>query len=102
MFRSKNETCDDNNTIDGDGCSSLCKIESSFTCSELTANDMSICLPICGDGFKRGEECDDKNTLSGDGCDSSCKIENGFTCTGNDRSTCTPICGDGLKMIGYE
>jgi cysteine-rich repeat protein len=54
------ETCDDGNTVDGDGCSHRCIIEA------------------CGDGlvqFGLGETCDDGNTVSGDGCDSTCHVE---------------------------
>lgn len=68
----------------------------------MTVNDVSVCLPICGDGFKWGEECDDKNKVNGDGCSSVCTIENGFSCVGDNKSTCSAICGDGLKIIRYE
>jgi cysteine-rich repeat protein len=54
------EGCDDGNTADGDGCSSLCIAE------------------FCGDGVLQpllGEECDDGNVFPGDGCDQSCLIE---------------------------
>eukprot|EP01017_Pseudomicrothorax_dubius_P037467 TRINITY_DN5493_c0_g1_i2.p1 TRINITY_DN5493_c0_g1~~TRINITY_DN5493_c0_g1_i2.p1 ORF type:complete len:734 (-),score=112.08 TRINITY_DN5493_c0_g1_i2:30-2231(-) len=37
-----NETCDDNNTLSGDGCSSLCLVEEKYACAELSAN-ISIC-----------------------------------------------------------
>ena len=39
---SPDEACDDNNTNNGDGCSSLCVIESSFYCNN-TENATSIC-----------------------------------------------------------
>jgi len=56
------ETCDDGNTISGDGCSSDCQIEAS----------------VCGNGrLEFGETCDDGNTISGDGCSSTCQIETG-------------------------
>jgi cysteine-rich repeat protein len=61
------ETCDDGNTVSGDGCSSNCLIE------------------LCGDGVLTPdtEECDDGNTLDGDGCSATC--------------TCEPeVCGDGI------
>ena len=45
------ETCDDGNTIGGDGCSATCSLE------------------VCGNGILDvGEECDDSNTSGGDGC----------------------------------
>jgi len=97
--------CDDGNTISGDGCSSACKIESKFECTDdndLTTRD--TCIEICGDGFNMGYySCDDGNTATGDGCDSNCEIELGYLCSGGSSSTkdvCTEKCGD--KMIfGY-
>ena len=45
-----NEECDDNNTKDGDGCSSKCKVETGYNCSH------GVCTEICGDGIKIGKE----------------------------------------------
>ena len=53
------EQCDDGNLNNGDGCSSICKIEA-----------------ICGDAVvEPPEQCDDGNTNGGDGCSASCMIE---------------------------
>jgi cysteine-rich repeat protein len=53
------EQCDDGNLNNGDGCSSICKIEA-----------------ICGDAVvEPPEQCDDGNTSGGDGCSASCMIE---------------------------
>src|SRR3989339_724587 len=53
------EECDDNNSINGDGCSSICKNET-----------------ICGNGIKEfPEECDDKNLINGDGCSNVCILQ---------------------------
>jgi hypothetical protein len=35
--------CDDGNTVNGDGCSSACKVEKSYTCSGGSATTPSIC-----------------------------------------------------------
>lgn len=52
------EECDDNNTMDGDGCDANCFVET------------------CGNGvLQAGEDCDDGNHTDGDGCDASCKSE---------------------------
>lgn len=52
------EACDDNNTLNGDTCTSNCK------------------TIICGNGIiDMGEECDDGNTLDYDGCSARCKKE---------------------------
>ncbi|MBU0975699.1 DUF4215 domain-containing protein, partial [Patescibacteria group bacterium] len=57
--------CDDGNTTNGDGCSSVCLIETEE--------------PYCGDGnIDQGEQCDDGNTEDGDGCSSVCEFEEGL------------------------
>ncbi len=64
------ESCDDGNTIDGDGCSSECAYEG-----------------FCGNGqLEPGEECDDGNFQPGDGCDADCNVEDG--------------CGNGILDAG--
>ena len=56
------ESCDDGNLNSGDGCSSVCTVESS----------------VCGDNIKATTEaCDDGNTVSNDGCSATCAIEQG-------------------------
>ena len=40
------EQCDDNNTINGDGCSSLCQIEKDYNCTASTQVSPSICTLI--------------------------------------------------------
>jgi cysteine-rich repeat protein len=73
-----NETCDDGNANDGDGCNSACIVEGG-----------------CGDGIVDPEElCDDRNLTTGDGCDVLCTIEMGWKCIGT-PSVCTRPCGDG-------
>ncbi len=53
------EECDDSNTSDNDGCSSLCQLEVG-----------------CGNGVvDPGEECDDGNIVSGDCCSVLCQKE---------------------------
>ena len=60
------ETCDDGNDDDGDGCSSACLIETEPA--------------VCGDGlFEFGEECDDGNNVSGDGCSDLCEFEEWYS-----------------------
>jgi uncharacterized protein (TIGR03382 family) len=51
------ESCDDNNTMSNDGCSSMCVTES------------------CGDGVvQMSEQCDDTNANEGDGCSTACVL----------------------------
>ena len=56
------EECDDGNTNDRDGCSSMCTSE--------------ISPSTCGNGqVEWDEECDDRNTTDGDGCSQNCYRE---------------------------
>src|SRR5262245_8143256 len=76
------EECDDGNIINGDRCSSQCKLE------------------ICGNGVidtAIGEVCDDGNTKSGDGCSSDCKSKE--TC-GNGIVDEGEACDDGNMVNG--
>lgn len=90
--------CDDNNTVDGDGCSSTCSVEAGWTCSSGSSSTKSTCTSICsagyiynssssscnefcGDGKLYVLQCDDGNNLDGDGCSSTCTLEPGFDCT---------------------
>ena len=59
------ETCDDGNTLDGDGCSSACAVEAGFTCDPLAQSDAVPCtsgggnclqLPIIFRDFKGAQE----------------------------------------------
>lgn len=55
------ETCDDGNNTDGDGCSADC-----------------LSVEVCGNrtvDIIKSEQCDDANALQHDGCDSTCKSE---------------------------
>ena len=57
------ETCDDSNTVAGDGCDEYCQGE------------------VCGDRRTQvGEGCDDGNTVAGDGCSATCTVEAGYVC----------------------
>ncbi len=86
------EECDDGNTVNGDGCSSLCKNENS---------NPGTSTPVCGDGaLGSAELCDDGNTNDNDGCSSTCTLEAGYACSGS-PSTCTPVCGNGI-LTGSE
>ena len=93
------EECDDGNTDDSDGCSSVCVIEPGFVCVSgpdsgpcTTGGPGSVSLVVCGDSLVDGaEECDDGNTADSDGCSSTCVIEPGFGCP---DGTAAP-CGDG-------
>ena len=93
------ETCDDGNTSANDGCSSLCAVESGWTCN----GGPSVCQK-CGDGIKEGTEaCDDGNISDGDGCSGVCTLESGYTCqTTVDPTTCTKNDAGGGAATRYQ
>src|SRR3989344_2779721 len=87
------ETCDDGNTINGDGCSSTCQVEPAACgnnrletgeqCDDGNTTNWDGCsstcqteVPICGNNHREsGEQCDDGNTTNGDGCSATCLLE---------------------------
>lgn len=91
------EECDDDNLLNGDGCSSECEVEPGWLCPPTGPSD-GLCVQ-CGNGVAEvpPEGCDDGNTTNGDGCSSTCTIESGWTCSSpiGGTSTCTG-CGDGI------
>ncbi len=97
-----NETCDDGNTISGDGCSANCSnVEPGWTCSTQPCG-RSNCTQVCGDGIKTTSEgCDDGSTAAGDGCSGGCTVECGYNCTAAQPNVCSVTCGDS-KLAGNE
>lgn len=92
--RDTDEECDDGNTVNGDGCSDQCTVESGWDCSE------EPCEAVCGDGQIAGDEaCDDGNTNNDDGCSEACIVEDGWDCG---VEPCEAICGDGLTLGSEE
>ena len=85
------ESCDDGNAADNDGCSDHCTIEGGWACT----GEPSVCTRKCGDGaLDAGEACDDGNIAAGDGCSNACDVENGYECSGA-PSVCAKKCGNG-------
>src|SRR5450631_2851176 len=90
------EECDDGNSISGDGCSGVCKIEPYYTCP--TAGQPCVTTIVCGDGkVGPGEACDDGNQIGADGCAADCRsVEKGYACpTPGMPCVKTHVCGDG-------
>jgi fibro-slime domain-containing protein len=90
------ETCDDGNSIPGDGCSADChSVDRDFICP---APGMAcVSTVVCGDGRVAGQEsCDDGNQRSSDGCDDHCALEPGFACTSPGTRCRAATCGDGI------
>ena len=94
------ETCDDNGTATGDGCSDSCAVESGWACDTA---EPSVCHQIvCGDGLVDAPEtCDDSGTDNADGCSDACVVESGWNCDGADPTTCNTVCGDSI-VVGAE
>lgn len=67
------ETCDDGNSLNGDGCSDLCQIELDWFC--VYTGLISECSS-CGDGIRLGggETCDD-GVPDSEGCSFDCQGE---------------------------
>jgi len=90
------ESCDDGNTIPGDGCNQWCKKEGTGLCEPM---------PCCGDGYidaAKGEECDDGNLDNNDGCSSSCKYEiSPTTVSGTVTFSGAPANGDNVMVLAY-
>ena len=101
------EACDDGNTMNNDGCSSNCIVETGWACTGTPkSNCTQIPGAICGNAIvENGEGCDDGNVASNDGCASNCQVEANYNCTGTPKSTCVstlpiPVCGDGKIESG--
>ena len=95
------ESCDDGNTVNDDGCSIACQVENFFDCHVATTGRSSCYRQVCGDGIRvAGEDCD-----SGEkpGCHwRHCFMQDGYNCSVEPYrlSVCNPICGDGLIVQG--
>jgi fibro-slime domain-containing protein len=93
------ETCDDGNTVSGDGCPGDCKspVEPGWQCRVPG----KPCTPICGDSKLEGNEaCDDGNTFNGDGCSVTCQVEPGADCPTPGKLCNVAKCGNGIKETG--
>jgi fibro-slime domain-containing protein len=94
------ESCDDNNSVPGDGCSGLCRVDPNYICS--TPGQPCTLNVVCGDGKIGGSEaCDDHNKTSGDGCTADCTaVEANFACPTPGQacvpSTTPAVCGNGI------
>ncbi len=94
------ETCDDGNTLDGDGCSGDCRVEAGWRCPR--DGQPCLLLSACGNGAPNpGETCDDGNILGRDGCGSDCQIEAGWRCPKFGQPCISMVaCGNGLLSPG--
>jgi fibro-slime domain-containing protein len=94
---SAGESCDDGNTVAGDGCSADCgTIEKGYTCPS-SGGACTVATVLCPNALiDPGEECDDGNSKSGDGCSANCKVESGYICpTAGQACKLKEYCGNG-------
>lgn len=103
------ETCDDGNTDDDDGCTSLCMsatcgdefVQKDFEqCDDGNEDDTDACISCvlaeCGDGFVQDgvEDCDDGNQDDGDECTNDCTVGKDPSTSGPDTSDTESETGD--------
>ena len=104
------EECDDGNTVPGDGCNGVCKVEMNWKCPKAGSCERKV---ICGDSvIGPGEVCDDGNSKDGDGCNATCNMQDpAFLCVpgklcerlaqcGNKRIEPGENCDDGNAQDG--
>lgn len=114
------EDCDDNNLVDGDGCSRDCQVEQYYRCLHKNDGELfSTCTKDwCGNQLFTAtyvdtkntpdEECDDGNFVDNDGC-TNCTIDNYYDCrtrapnTAPDYTTdCHLGCGDEYQLNNVQ
>ncbi|MBN1605774.1 MAG: DUF4215 domain-containing protein [Polyangiaceae bacterium] len=96
------EICDDGNTVPGDGCNGVCKVEPHYKCP--TPGQPCVFDFVCGNGvIEPGEVCDDGNAVGEDGCSADCTEQSrNFICaTPGEPCTRVVFCGDG-RVAGDE
>jgi cysteine-rich repeat protein len=90
--RVREESCDDGNDVEGDGCTDC---HSDDLCLPPSAEGASA--PSCGNGrLEVGEVCDDGNDESGDGC-VECALEPEFDCLSEAGVCRFAPCGNGVR-----
>ncbi len=93
------ETCDDGNTVAGDGCTANCQVEPGWACT----GEPSQCVNLCGNGVLDADEECDGALLGGATCATVSGHFTGGTlhCTDclYDTQACT-TCGNGQPETG--
>lgn len=100
MVNQDSEACDDGNTLAGDGCSGLCKVEPNHACP--TPGQPCVVTFTCGDGVVNpGEACDQGKFQGNPGCSADCATqEDGYKCIPNEQCTAMFQCGNGRIETG--
>ncbi|MCB9532133.1 MAG: DUF4215 domain-containing protein [Myxococcales bacterium] len=102
FWDAETEGCDDENIVDGDGCSATCTVEAGWDCvGEFTFfGVVSVCSEVdCGDGIiTSDEQCDDGNDVDADGC-TACMRDETFSCIGEPSFCEAAVCGNETTEI---
>ena len=100
------EVCDDGNTVAGDGCNGVCKVEPNHICP-VDPNDPTHGLPCvvnfkCGDGVVNpGEVCDQGQFQGSPGCSADCKTQDpGYRCLVGQQCVALFECGNSRIETG--
>ncbi len=96
------EVCDDGNTLPGDGCTGICRIEPHYECP--TPGQPCHIVIECGNGLiEAGEVCDDGNKMDNDGCNATCDQQSANYVCPDPGQLCERVvfCGD-LRVNGEE
>ncbi len=89
------EDCDDGNDYDDDGCSTRCRVEEGWTCTE---DSPSLCEEICGDQMIVGDEECEYGLLNGATCESLGFSPGELDCTRGCTYN-TAGCGDPVALV---
>lgn len=96
------ESCDDGNTLPGDGCTGICKVEPNWEC--LVPNKPCVLKIECGNGnIEAGEVCDDGDKIDDNGCNATCKVQSvNYVCpVAGQPCEKVVVCNDG-RIAGDE
>ncbi|MBU0458666.1 hypothetical protein KKF03_04420, partial [Patescibacteria group bacterium] len=85
------EECDDNNTDDGDGCSSTCELEIPYSCDSCQ---------LCGEGFF--DNCEETECLALGPCVYTDFFFGSFCDPDPEVCNADPVCGNGVQEPGEE
>ncbi len=102
VLNQEGEECDDGNSVPGDGCTGICRVEPNWECPR--AGEPCTSLIRCGNGvIEAGEVCDDGNTTDDDGCNATCDVLHASFICPEPGEPCQRVefCGDG-RIKGGE
>jgi len=89
------EDCDDGNDYGDDGCSTRCRVEEGWTCTE---DSPSVCLEFCGDQMIVGDEECEYGMLNGATCESLGFSAGELDCT-RGCTFDTSLCGEAVERV---